>query len=61
LTTREEKILELMTQGLIKKEIADQLSLSYHTVDTHLRNIYTKLHVHTRTGAVSKALKERLF
>jgi DNA-binding NarL/FixJ family response regulator len=61
LTPREQKILELMTQGLIKKEIADQLSLSYHTVDTHLRNIYTKLHVHTRTGAVAKALKERLF
>jgi len=61
LTVREQKILELMTQGLIKKEIADQLSLSYHTIDTHLRNIYTKLHVHTRTGAVSKALKERLF
>jgi len=61
LTAREQEILELMTQGLIKKEIADQLSLSYHTVDTHLRNIYTKLHVHTRTGAVAKALKERLF
>ena len=61
LTAREQKILELMTEGLIKKEIADQLSLSYHTVDTHLRNIYTKLHVHTRTGAVSKALRERLF
>ena len=61
LTPREQKILELMTDGLIKKEIADQLALSYHTVDTHLRNIYTKLHVHTRTGAVSKALKERLF
>ena len=49
-----------MTQGLIKKEMADQLSLSYHTVDTHLRNIYIKLRIHTRTGAVSKALKERL-
>jgi len=49
-----------MTQGLIKKEIADQLDLSYHTVDTHLRNIYTKLHVHTRTGAVAKALQENL-
>lgn len=61
LTEREQKILELMTRGLIKKEIADQLTLSYHTVDTHLRNIYTKLHVHTRTGAVAKALKERLF
>jgi DNA-binding NarL/FixJ family response regulator len=61
LTSREQRILELMTEGLIKKEIADRLSLSYHTVDTHLRNIYTKLHVHTRSGAVAKALKERLF
>jgi ATP/maltotriose-dependent transcriptional regulator MalT len=61
LTAREKTILELMTQGLLKKEIAGQLSLSYHTVDTHLRNIYAKLHVNTRTGAVAKALKERLF
>ena len=61
LTSREQKILELMTNGLIKKEIADRLNLSYHTVDTHLRNIYTKLHVHSRTGAVAKAVKERLF
>lgn len=61
LTERERRILELMIEGLIKKEIADQLSISYHTVDTHLRNIYTKLHVHTRTGAVAKAIKERLF
>jgi DNA-binding NarL/FixJ family response regulator len=61
LTDREQKILELMTRGLIKKEIADQMALSYHTVDTHLRNIYTKLHVHSRTGAVAKAIKERLF
>jgi DNA-binding NarL/FixJ family response regulator len=61
LTAREQKILELMTRGLIKKEIADQLNVSYHTVDTHLRNIYTKLHVHSRTGAVAKALKEKLF
>ena len=61
LTPREKRILELMTKGFIKKEIADQLDLSYHTVDTHLRNIYTKLHVHSRTGAVAKALQERLF
>ena len=61
LTAREQSILELMTRGLIKKEIADNLAISYHTVDTHLRNIYSKLHVHTRTGAVSKALKEHLF
>jgi DNA-binding NarL/FixJ family response regulator len=61
LTAREQGILEMMTQGLTKKEIASQLSLSYHTVDTHLRNIYTKLHVHNRSGAVARALKDRLF
>ena len=60
LTARERNILELMTEGLIKKEIADRLSLSYHTVDTHLRNIYSKLHVNTRAAAVAKALKEHL-
>ena len=61
LTEREKKILELMAKGFIKKEIAHQLDLNYHTVDAGLRNIYTKLHVHTRTGAVAKALSERLF
>jgi DNA-binding NarL/FixJ family response regulator len=60
LTTREREILELMVEGLIKKEIADRLSLSYHTVDTHLRNIYGKLQVHNRSEAVGKAVKERL-
>ncbi len=60
LTSRERTILELMVQGLIKKEIAASLTLSYHTVDTHLRNIYTKLHVRSRTTAVAKALRERL-
>ena len=61
LTERERTVLKLMAQGLIKKEIADRLAVSYHTVDTHLRNIYTKLHVHSQTGAVAKAVKERLF
>jgi DNA-binding NarL/FixJ family response regulator len=60
LSDREREVLELMTQGLIKKEIAGRLGLSYHTVNTHLRNIYAKLHVGTRGAAVAKALKERL-
>lgn len=51
---------QLMTTGLIKKEIADQLTLSIHTVDTYLRRIYEKLEVNTRTGAGAKALKEGL-
>ena len=60
LSDREKEILQLMTTGLIKKEIADRLSLSVHTVDTYLRRIYEKLAVNTRTGAVAKALKEGL-
>lgn len=60
LSERERDVLELMTQGLVKKEIADRLTLSPHTVNTHLKNIYTKLHVGTRGAAVAKACKERL-
>src|SRR3990172_7727782 len=44
----------------IKKQIAEKLFLSFFTIDTHLKNIYLKLHVHSRTGAVAKVLKERL-
>jgi DNA-binding NarL/FixJ family response regulator len=60
LTPREREILESMVQGRTKKEIAAVLDLSFHTVDSHLRNIYQKLEVNTRTGAVAKALKEKL-
>lgn len=60
LSDREKEILQLMVTGLIKKEIADRLQLSVHTVDTYLRRIYEKLEVNTRTGAVAKALKEGL-
>ena len=60
LSEREKEMLQLMTTGLIKKEIADRVQLSIHTVDTYLRRIYEKLQVNTRTGAVAKALKEGL-
>ncbi|NNE90905.1 MAG: response regulator transcription factor [Verrucomicrobiales bacterium] len=60
LTEREKQVLEQMVEGLTKKEIADQLDLSFHTVDKHIRGIYSKLHVNTMTGAVAKALKEGL-
>ena len=60
LSQREQDTLELMVQGFIRKEIADRLGLSLHTVDTYLRGIYRKLEVNTRTGAVAKALKEGL-
>lgn len=60
LTDREKEILRLMTDGLTKKAIADKLFVSYFTIDTHLKNIYLKLHVHTGRGAVAKVLKEHL-
>ena len=60
LTSREEEVLRAMVQGFIKKEIADQLSISQHTVDMHLRSVYRKLHVRTQTEAVSKALRKGL-
>lgn len=60
LSDREQEVLEFMIEGLIKKEIADQLSLSIHTVGNHIRKIYTKLQVNTMQGAVAKALQEQV-
>lgn len=58
LTTREEDVLRYLVKGLIKKEIAEQLSISQHTVDMHLRSVYRKLQVRSQTEAVSKALRQ---
>ena len=60
LSERERQILELLVEGHTKGQIASQLGLSPHTIDGHVRNIYTKLHVNNRSGAVAKALKEHL-
>ncbi|MCX6537429.1 MAG: response regulator transcription factor [Acidobacteria bacterium] len=59
LSQREKETLEFLVQGLATKEIADRLDLSIHTVDTHLRNIYRKLHVHSRAGAVGRMLQAK--
>jgi DNA-binding NarL/FixJ family response regulator len=56
LTPREEEILTLLAKGFANKEIADKMSVSYETVRDHLRNIYEKLHVHSRTEAVARYL-----
>lgn len=60
LSSREIEILQLLVEGLPKKLIADKLSISYHTVDSHQRKIYEKLKVHSASSAVAKALKENL-
>lgn len=60
LTEREKNILSLMVDGLSYKMIAEKERISFHTVNSHIRKIYEKLHVHSLGEAVSKALKEKL-
>lgn len=60
LSERERAVLEFVVEGLLKKEIAQKMELSIHTVDSHLRRIYEKLHVNSRSGAVRKAVREGL-
>jgi DNA-binding NarL/FixJ family response regulator len=57
LTDREIEILSLVAKGYYDKELAEQLFLSIKTIRTHLRNIYKKLHVRSRTEAVLKYLQ----
>jgi DNA-binding NarL/FixJ family response regulator len=58
LSKREEEILNLLVKGYRYKEIADALSIGFETVRSHLKNIYDKLHVHSRTEAVVKYLQK---
>lgn len=55
LTTRENQILQLLSKGLLYKEIAGNLDISVHTVRQHIHKIYEKLHVQNRTEAINKA------
>ena len=61
LTAREKEVLALLVDGNTKSGIANKLYISYHTVDNHIRNIYSKLQVHSNTAVVAKALRERLY
>jgi len=60
LTAREKEILQLLVQDHSTKEAAARLHISYHTADGYIRDIYEKLQVNTRSGAVAKAVKEGL-
>lgn len=54
LSEREREVLQLLSEGSMYKEIAGHLNISIDTVRSHVRKIYEKLHVHSRTGAVLK-------
>jgi DNA-binding NarL/FixJ family response regulator len=58
LSPREAQVLDLLAKGFLYKEIADAMHVSYATVHTHIRHIYEKLHVRSRTEAVAKHLRK---
>jgi DNA-binding NarL/FixJ family response regulator len=60
LTDREYEILTLLVQGLSYKMIAAKICISYPTVNSHINNIYKKLHVNSGTEAVAKAIEQKL-
>ncbi len=60
LTPQETELLKLLVEGHHKKTAATEMSISVNTVSFHLKNIYQKLQVHSKTEAVAKALRERL-
>lgn len=60
LTEREKEILKLLVEGMSYKIIADTAFISYETVHSHIKKIYEKLHVNSKSEAVAKAIKNRL-
>ncbi len=59
LSPREEELLGLLSQGFVNKEIAARLNISYQTVKVHMKHIYEKLHVRSRTEALIKFMAEK--
>ncbi|MEP6675582.1 MAG: response regulator transcription factor [Ferruginibacter sp.] len=60
LTAKEKEVLKLLSEGKSYKMVADDLGISYFTVNSHIKKIYEKLHVHSLGEAVSLALKNRI-
>lgn len=58
LSPRESEVLDLLAKGYLYKEISEKLELSFSTVRTHVRHIYEKLHVRSRTQAVTKHFQQ---
>jgi DNA-binding NarL/FixJ family response regulator len=60
LSSREQEVLQLLTEGMTNKQIADKLGIVETTVKTHLKNILGKLHLANRVEAATLAIKKRL-
>jgi DNA-binding CsgD family transcriptional regulator len=60
LTPKEKQVLSLLAEGNSYKMAADKLGISYFTVNSHIKKIYEKLHVHSLGEAVSLAIKKKI-
>ena len=60
LTPQERELLRLLVEGHHYKTAADAMGVSRHTVAFHVRNVYAKLEVHSKSEAVARALRDRL-
>jgi DNA-binding NarL/FixJ family response regulator len=60
LSAREKEVINLLAGGNNYQQIADQLFISVDTVRHHIKNIYKKLHVHTQSEAVAKAIRKKI-
>jgi DNA-binding NarL/FixJ family response regulator len=60
LTPQETELLRLIVEGHYKKTAAREMGISFHTVSFHLKNIYEKLQVHSKTEAVAKAIRDKV-
>lgn len=60
LSERERQVLKLLSKGMNYKEVATEMILSPHTIKSHIKNIYAKLHVNSRAEAIHKAFKQKL-
>ena len=60
LTSKEKEVLALLAEGNSYKMVAAKLNITYFTVNTHIKNIYEKLHVHSLGEALSLTMKHRI-
>ena len=60
LSAREEQILQLVSKGHSNKLIADKLEMNYETVCTHLKRVFKKLHVNSRTEAAIRYINSKM-
>ena len=60
LSGREKEILSCLVKGMSYKMVADSCFISIETVNVHIKNIYKKLHVHSKSEAVAKAIRGKI-